>query len=309
MELTNEFRVGVPVEQAWAVLTDVERIAPCMPGAQLQEIEGDEYRGIVKVKVGPITAQYKGAARFVEQDEAGHRAVLRAEGRETRGQGNANATITAQLDPDGDGTKISVVTDLTITGRVAQFGRGVLADVSTKLLGQFADCLETKLLAGESGGAAAATAGGADAAGGGTGGGGGAGAGSGGGAGGGATSASASGSAPSASAVGPRDIASEGAAATLGDMPQGAAWPGQGGSSAATARTAEATAPSAGETDRARANGTSGPQIRVVDSPEPEPVDLLEAAGAPVAKRVAPAVIGLTVLWLLSIFLRRRRRR
>jgi carbon monoxide dehydrogenase subunit G len=312
VELTNEFRVGVPVEHAWEVLTDVERIAPCMPGAQLQEIEGDEYRGIVKVKVGPITAQYKGAAHFVEKDEAGHRAVLRAEGRETRGQGNANATITAQLDPDGDGTKISVVTDLTITGRVAQFGRGVLADVSTKLLGQFADCLETKLLAGESGGAAAATAGGAaaataggaDAAGGGTGDGGG-----GTGASGGAPSASATSSAPPASAVGPRDNASDGAAATLGDVPPGAAWPGQGGSSAATARTAEVAAPPADEADRARANGTSGPQIRVVDSPEPEPVDLIEAAGAPVAKRVAPAVIGLTVLWLLSIFLRRRRRR
>ena len=98
MELTNDFRVGVPVERAWAVLTDVELIAPCMPGAQLQEVEGDEYRGIVKVKVGPITAQYKGAARFVERDEAAHKAVLRAEGRDTRGQGNANATITATLD-------------------------------------------------------------------------------------------------------------------------------------------------------------------------------------------------------------------
>ena len=104
MELTNEFTVGVPVERAWEVLTDVELIAPCMPGAQLQEIEGDEYRGVVKVKVGPITAQYKGAARFVEQDEAAHKAVLRAEGRDTRGQGNANATITATMTPDGDGT-------------------------------------------------------------------------------------------------------------------------------------------------------------------------------------------------------------
>jgi carbon monoxide dehydrogenase subunit G len=302
VELTNEFRVGVPIEQAWEVLTDVERIAPCMPGAQLQEIEGDEYRGIVKVKVGPITAQYKGAARFVEKDEAAHRAVLRAEGRETRGQGNANATITAQLDPDGDGTKISVITDLTITGRVAQFGRGVLADVSTKLLGQFADCLESKLLAGASGGAGAAAAGGAGAAGAGAGGGADA-------AGAGAASASATGSSSAASAAGPRDIASEGAAATLGDMPPGATWPGQGGSSGATAQTAEATPPSAGDADRARANGTSGPQIRVVDSPEAEPVDLLEAAGAPVAKRLAPAVIGLTVLWLLSVFLRRRRRR
>jgi carbon monoxide dehydrogenase subunit G len=297
VDLTNEFRVGVPVERAWEVLTDVERIAPCMPGAQLQEIEGDEYRGIVKVKVGPITAQYKGAARFVEQDEAGHRAVLRAEGRETRGQGNANATITAQLEPDGDGTKISVITDLTITGRVAQFGRGVLADVSTKLLGQFADCLENKLLAGDESGAAAGSDGGE--AGGASGG-----AGDGGGGGGGGASA------PSAStAGGPRDIASEGAAATLQDVPPGASWPGQAASSGPTAKTAEAATASSGDADRARANGTSGPSIRVVDSPEPAPVDLLEAAGAPVAKRLAPAVIGLTILWLLSIFLRRRRRR
>ena len=107
MELTNDFRVGVPVERAWEVLTDVELIAPCMPGAQLQEVEGDEYRGIVKVKVGPVTAQYKGAARFVEKDEAARRIVLRAEGRETRGQGNAAATITAQLQPDGDGTAVT----------------------------------------------------------------------------------------------------------------------------------------------------------------------------------------------------------
>src|SRR5215475_12861988 len=122
MELTNEFTVGVPVERAWQVLTDVELIAPCMPGAQLQEVEGDEYRGIVKVKVGPITAQYKGAARFLERDEPGRRAVLKADGRETRGQGNASATITATLEADGDGTKVTVLTDLHITGKVAQFG-------------------------------------------------------------------------------------------------------------------------------------------------------------------------------------------
>jgi carbon monoxide dehydrogenase subunit G len=146
VELTNEFKVGVPVEQAWAVLTDVERIAPCMPGAELREVEGDEYRGVVKVKVGPITAEYRGKARFLEQDPEAHRAVLRAEGRETRGQGNANATITATLEAEGDGTKASVVTDLAITGRVAQFGRGVLADVSSKLLTQFVQCLETTVL-------------------------------------------------------------------------------------------------------------------------------------------------------------------
>jgi carbon monoxide dehydrogenase subunit G len=150
MELTNEFKVGVPVEQAWSTLTDVRLIAPCMPGAELREVEGDEYRGVVKVKVGPITAEYRGKATFLERDEAGHKAVLRAEGRETRGQGNAAATITADLTPEGDGTQVRVVTDLQITGRVAQFGRGVLGDVSTKLLGQFVECLESTVLTGGS---------------------------------------------------------------------------------------------------------------------------------------------------------------
>ena len=148
MELSNDFFVGVGIDEAWKVLTDVERIAPCMPGAELQEVEGEEYRGIVKVKVGPITAQYKGKAVFVERQDDAHRAVLRAEGRDTRGQGNANATITATLAPEGDGTRVKVVTDLTVTGRAAQFGRGVLADVSSKLMGQFASCLETDLLGG-----------------------------------------------------------------------------------------------------------------------------------------------------------------
>ena len=148
MELTNEFSVSVPVDEAWAVLTDLERIAPCMPGAELQEIEGDEYRGVVKVKVGPITASYKGVATFQERDDAARRAVIKAEGRDTRGQGNASATITATLVPDGDGTHVSVLTDLTVTGKVAQFGRGVLADVSGKLLDQFVNALEADVLSG-----------------------------------------------------------------------------------------------------------------------------------------------------------------
>jgi uncharacterized protein len=145
MDLTNDFRVDVPVREAWKVLTDVERIAPMLPGAQLQEVEGDEYRGVVKVKVGPITAQYKGAATFVERDEAAGRVVLKASGRDTRGQGNATALITATMKPDGDGTQVSVVTDLTVTGKVAQFGRGVMAEVSSKLLGQFVDALEADI--------------------------------------------------------------------------------------------------------------------------------------------------------------------
>lgn len=146
MELINTFDVSVPIETAWKVLTDVERIAPCLPGAQLQEIEGNEYRGIVKVKVGPIQAQYKGKATFLERDDVNFKAVLDAAGRDTRGQGNASAIITAQLEPAGEGTHVTVTTDLTVTGKVAQFGRGVLADVSAKLLTQFVDNLEQTVL-------------------------------------------------------------------------------------------------------------------------------------------------------------------
>jgi uncharacterized protein len=146
MQLTNEFKVNVPVEEAWTVLTDIERIAPCLPGAELRDVEGDDYLGVVKVKVGPITTEYRGKARFLELDTAGYRAVLRAEGRETRGQGNASATITATLEPSEASTTVSVITEMTVSGRVAQLGRGVLADVSNKLMSQFAGCLEQTLV-------------------------------------------------------------------------------------------------------------------------------------------------------------------
>ena len=238
MELTNDFRVAVPPATAWSVLTDVERIAPCMPGAQLQEVEGDEYRGVVKVKVGPITAQYKGAATFVERDDANLKAVLKAEGRDTRGQGNASATITATLAPDGDGTRVSVVTDLHVTGKVAQFGRGVMADVSSKLLGQFVDCLETTVLA-----------------------------------------------APSAAA----------SAATPSPAPEAAP--------------ASAEAPGETETVVPRPpapEAATGP--RKIDSPEAKPVDLVDAAGGSVAKRAAPVLAVIAVLWLLRVLLKRRKK-
>jgi len=148
MELVHEFSVPVPVEQAWQVLTEVGRIAPCLPGAELTGSDGDSYQGQVKVKVGPITAQYRGTASFAEKDEARHRVVLKASGRDTRGQGNASATVTAQMAPADGGTAVSIVTDLTISGRVAQFGRGVMGDVSAKLLGQFVRNLETGVLSG-----------------------------------------------------------------------------------------------------------------------------------------------------------------
>lgn len=151
MELTNTFAVRVPVDVAWRVLTDVERIAPCLPGARLDRVEGEDFHGAVRVRVGPVTAEYRGRAHFLERDEAAGRAVLRAEGRDSRGQGTANATITATLVPSGEVTEVRVVTDLTVTGRVAQFGRGALSEVSAKLLGQFVACLEETVLASEAG--------------------------------------------------------------------------------------------------------------------------------------------------------------
>ena len=168
MELSSSFEVARSIEDTWAVLTDVERIAPCLPGAKLQEVEGEEHRGIVKIKVGPITAEYKGVATFIEKDDSSHRAVLEAKGRDTRGAGNASAVITAQLAAvDDDTTSVTVDTDLTISGKVAQFGRGVMADVSAKLMGQFADNLAAMLeedATGDAAGAAGDAADGGDSA-------------------------------------------------------------------------------------------------------------------------------------------------
>lgn len=153
MELTNEFRVAVPAAKTWEFLTDVERVAPCLPGAALLSVDGDEFTGAVKVKVGPITVSYKGEAAFVEKDAAAQRMVLKANGKETRGSGNAAAIVTAQLKDDGDATSVVITTDLTISGKAAQFGRGVLSDVSTNLIGQFAKSLEADLLGGSAAGA------------------------------------------------------------------------------------------------------------------------------------------------------------
>jgi carbon monoxide dehydrogenase subunit G len=148
VELNNEFRVAVPAAKTWEVLTDVERVAPCLPGAKLLSVDGDEFTGAVKVKVGPITVSYKGNASFVEKDAATQRVVLKANGKETRGSGNASAVVTAQLKDEGDATSVVITTDLTISGKAAQFGRGVLADVAANLIGQFARALEAELLGG-----------------------------------------------------------------------------------------------------------------------------------------------------------------
>jgi len=138
MDLNHQFTVNVPIDEAWVILTDLERIAPCLPGAQLTEIEGDTYRGQVKIKVGPILAQFKGQASFIERDDATHKVVLKGEGRDTTGKGNAAAVITAEMTAvDANNTAVTVNTDLSITGKVAQFGRGAMADISDKLLAQF----------------------------------------------------------------------------------------------------------------------------------------------------------------------------
>lgn len=146
MEITNEFTVSVPLDKAWETLTDLEKIAPCMPGAKLEEVAGEDYVGSVKIKVGPITSTYRGKLRFAERDDQIHRAVLRAEGRDTKGQGNATADIVAQLDEIDGKTRCKINLNLTISGKVAQFGRGVLADVSQKLVEQFVDNLEKEVL-------------------------------------------------------------------------------------------------------------------------------------------------------------------
>lgn len=147
MKIDNEFTVSVPIEQAWQVLTDLEGIAPCLPGAQVTGRDGDNFTGKVKITVGPVVSEYAGAVHFVEKDGAAYRAVIDAKGKDSRGAGNASALITAQLTPQGEHTLVSVDTDMMISGKVAQLGSGMIKEVSAKLLGQFVNCLETKLAA------------------------------------------------------------------------------------------------------------------------------------------------------------------
>lgn len=164
MELEHEFTVPVGVAEAWNVLLDVERIGPCMPGATVLDVRGDEFAGTVKVKVGPISMTYAGDARFAEKDEAARRVVLEAAGKESRGSGTAKATVTATLveGSEASTTDVKVLTDLTVTGRPAQFGRGMLQDVGGRLIGQFADNLAQELQS-SNGSAAAGEAAGAEA--------------------------------------------------------------------------------------------------------------------------------------------------
>jgi uncharacterized protein len=282
-KLLNEFTVNRPVDEAWAVLTDVERIAPCMPGATLEEIEGDVYRGVVKVKLGAISAAFKGQASFVERDDAAHRAVLHGEGRDTTGKGNADALITASLRDAGAGrTDVVVETELRITGKVAQFGRGIMQDVSKKLLAQFATNLNTMLDEGASGagaGAAPAPAGDTSAT-----------------AGEDATGAEA----PDDGAVAAATLAATGAA-TTGTSTSSAGSPASG-----TAGTADPAAIGGNGSPAEAAEPPRPATVRKIDGPANEPIELSDVARGAILKRLVPVAGGIALVLLVLRRLRRR---
>jgi carbon monoxide dehydrogenase subunit G len=145
MRLTNEFTVPAPADRVWAVLLDVGRVAPCLPGASLESSDGDEHTGTMTVKLGPVTSRYAGTVRIEEADQAARRAVMRAEASDARRKGAASATITSVMEPVEGGTRVVVETDLVITGPVAQFGQGVMQDVSSTLMRQFAERLAQEM--------------------------------------------------------------------------------------------------------------------------------------------------------------------
>ncbi len=149
MKLEHSFTVPAPVDRAWATLLDIEGVAPCFPGATLTGVDGDEFTGVVKVKVGPVSLTYTGRGRFLERDDVTHRAVIDASGRDKNGNGTAGATVHARMEPDGaETTRVVVETDLKVTGRPAQFGRGVVQDVGGRIVDQFAGCLAARMAAG-----------------------------------------------------------------------------------------------------------------------------------------------------------------
>jgi carbon monoxide dehydrogenase subunit G len=313
MKLEHEFRVPVPISQAWDVLLDVERIAPCMPGATVESFDGETVKGRVKVKVGPIQVTYGGTARFIEKNEAGRRVTLDASGKEARGSGTAKATIVAVLQDEGSSTLVNVTTDLAITGKPAQFGRGVMVEVGNKLLGRFADCLAEQIGIGSVGDAAepiepiepiepaereaATEAASGDHP---------------------AEAESGDGAAEKVAAGDGEDKAA--AAATAVDVADGS---GNGSTGSADADTIAAVGGGNGAGAGAAATPSNNggtvapsPQVRrlapaTASRPsylpaENDAIDLLDIGGAAILKRVAPLAVGLVVLVILWRLLRRR---
>ena len=254
MQLENTFTIDAPIEKAWEALNTPQTIAPCFPGATLTEYEADTFTGTVKVKLGPISLTYKGKGVYKERDDAAHRVVIDASGRDSRGNGTAEATVIGTMTADGpDKTAVTMVTDMKITGRPAQFGRGVISDVADKIIGQFASCVASKLQAGDAP----------------------------------SEEASSEGSAPVPAAV-------RGGARRARVPRRPTARPARPPPRPLRPRPPAATAkPSAAST---------APMKSEIDA-----IDLLDTAGAPVIKRLAPVVGGLGLL-LLVIFLIRRLR-
>nr|WP_218859974.1 SRPBCC family protein [Petropleomorpha daqingensis] len=296
VQLENSFTVPVPIDEAWRVLLDIERIAPCMPGAALDSVTGDDFTGRVKVKLGPINLTYQGKASFVEKDEAAHKAVIDARGKDQRGNGTAAAVVTAQLKPEGDATRVDVLTDLNITGRPAQFGRGVMTDVGNKLLGQFADKLAAQLGAGESApepsapAKAAATAGGAVE----------------------EVAAAAEQAAPEGPAKKAAAATKKAAASTTDRVTANSTVPAKSETpeKAAPAKKAAPATPAAAAPSTPAAPATAPTAVPSRPRPvsEPEPIDLLEVAGGAAVARYAKPAAGLGLLLLLIFLVARRRR-
>jgi carbon monoxide dehydrogenase subunit G len=285
VELEHRFEVPVGIESAWPSLLDMSQVADCFPGATLTSADGDEYTGSVKIKLGPIQLTYQGKARIVEADESTHRAVIEASGAASRSASTASMTVTATATAVAeDRTAVDMVTSLTITGRPAQFGRGVMVEVGNKILGQFADCLSGKLAqsaapaAGESdGGAGSGDAGSGDATAGG------------------ASAASARGDGEGDGDTGAgRDSApmASGTAASTG---------GEGGGKNGTAA---GVAP--GGTGAGIGGSGVGPRHAAPYTRSPEPIDLLESAGPSIVKRVVPLIAGLVLLLVLRSILKHR---
>ncbi|WP_410817228.1 SRPBCC domain-containing protein [Micromonospora sp. 050-3] len=273
MKITNEFAVAVPIERAWAVLTDLEGLAPCLPGAQLTGVDGDVYQGRVRVKVGPVVSEFAGTARFAEKDDAAYRGVIDAKGRDARSAGTASALVTAHLRPDGDRTLVSVDTDLKISGRLAQFGSGMIKEVSSKLLAQFVANLEAKLaaepLAPQPNPEPVA-----------------------------ATSAAPPEATPVASATAVATTPTTAAVAPSPIEPS-PVTPSPVGSSPVSSR------PGSPSAVVPTAVGPSAEAVRVAPTAEPEALDLLSIAGGSVTKRLVPVLVGLVavgavIAWLVA---------
>jgi uncharacterized protein len=283
MEFTHEFHVPSDVETTFATLIDLEKVAPCLPGATLEEVDGDTYTGRVKVKVGPIQVIYRGTAEIIEVDHEVHRGRIKARGKETRGAGTASADVVATLHGDGDGTRVVVDTDLHITGKPAQFGRGVMADVGGKIIDTFAERLRAMLEdEGEEAGEAREAAGGEE-----------------------AVAAAATPPGPEAVATGAAAAAHAGHAAAPSAGPAG----GPGAEGETGPPTAEAGTREPGPEAIATGAAAAGPgPRRIAPTPgrEDDALDLLEVAGAATAKRVLPLVALLAAIAALIWWLRRR---